>query len=115
MHPGPDHAVQRRRVRGGQYPPDGCQVRHRAGQAQPGAQPRRRIGGPLGDRRVRPRPGQSRADRDGQDRGQGVADSPAVTRIGGLRQGVQQALRHGGPVTAAEQGKLVSRQRDRRG
>ena len=117
-HPPADRAVQRRRVHGGQHPPDGRQVRDGARQAQPRPQPRRGVGGPLGDRRVRPRPGQHRAHGHSQHRDQPIADPAPVPRVGYPRQRFQQPFRRRrreGRTAAAEQGKLATGQHGRRG
>jgi hypothetical protein len=49
-----------------------------------------RIGGPLGDRGDRPRPGQHRSGRQAQDRDQGVAAATGSSRVGDAGQVGQQ-------------------------
>jgi len=116
-HPRPDRAVEGGRIDRGQHPPDRGQVRDRAGQAQPDPQPGRGVGGPLGDRRIRPCPGQHRAHRGGQDRNQRVPAAARVPRVGNLPERCQQALRRGPRqrhLGTCEQGKLAAGQHGRR-
>jgi hypothetical protein len=116
-HPCPDCAVQRRRVHRGQHPPDRHQVRDGPAKPQPGAQPRRGVSGPLGDRRVRPRSRQHRAHRNGQHRHQPIPAPARVPRVRDLPKRFQQPLRRGGSnrqTMAAEQGKLATGQHGRR-
>ena len=92
-HPRPDGSIQGCRVHGGQHPPDGHQVRDSAAQPQPGAQPRRGVGSPFRDRRIRTRPGQRRAHGHAQDRRQAITDPAPIPRVRHLCQGFQQPLR----------------------
>jgi hypothetical protein len=59
--------------------------------AERGSDRLRRVGDPFGDRGDRPRPGQDRGGRHGQDGDQGVAAATGTSRVGNGSEVGQQA------------------------